>query len=229
MDAGAGAAHVLVVDDELANREFVVLAVRYAGHEATSAGTLAEARHSMSSRRPDLLVLDVMLPDGDGLEFAERLRAQADAVPILFLTARDSVGDRVRGLRAGDDYLVKPFAVDELLARVDAVLRRTRSTRSARLAVDDLILDDTTREVRRGGVLLDLTDTEFRLLRYLLANPRRVLTREQLLEEVWQYDFQGDSGVLATYISYLRKKIDALGPPLIHTVRSVGYVLRSAQ
>ncbi|MCW2602255.1 MAG: two component transcriptional regulator, winged helix family [Pseudonocardiales bacterium] len=229
MDAGAGAAHVLVVDDELAIREFVVLAVRYAGHQATSAGTLAEARHSMSSRRPDLLVLDVMLPDGDGLEFAERLRAQADAVPILFLTARDSVGDRVRGLRAGDDYLVKPFAVDELLARVDAVLRRTRSTRSARLAVDDLILDDTTREVRRGGVLLDLTDTEFRLLRYLLANPRRVLTREQLLEEVWQYDFQGDSGVLATYISYLRKKIDALGPPLIHTVRSVGYVLRSAQ
>jgi two-component system OmpR family response regulator len=229
MDAGAGAAHVLIVDDELAIREFVVLAVRYAGHEATSAGTLADARHAMSARRPDLLVLDVMLPDGDGLDFAERLRAQADAVPILFLTARDAVSDRVRGLRAGDDYLVKPFAVDELLARVDAVLRRTRSTRSARLAVDDLILDDTTREVRRGGVLLDLTDTEFRLLRYLLANPRRVLTREQLLEEVWQYDFQGDSGVLATYISYLRRKIDALGPPLIHTVRSVGYVLRSAQ
>jgi two-component system OmpR family response regulator len=214
------------VDDELAIREFVVLAVRYAGHEATGAGTLREAREQMRARRPDLLVLDVMLPDGDGLEFAERLREQADAVPILFLTARDAISDRVRGLRAGDDYLVKPFAVDELMARVDAVLRRTRQARTDRLAVADLILDDATREVQRAGVVLDLTDTEFRLLRYLMANPRRVLTREQLLEEVWQYNFQGDAGVLATYISYLRKKVDALGPPLIHTVRSVGYVLR---
>lgn len=228
MESGTAPAHVLVVDDELAIREFVVLAVRYAGHEGTGAGTLADARAAMSARRPDLLVLDVMLPDGDGLDFAERLRAQADTVPILFLTARDAVSERVRGLRAGDDYLVKPFAVDELMARVDAVLRRTRAVRSARLTVDDLVLDDATREVRRAGELLDLTDTEFRLLRYLMANPRRVLTREQLLEEVWQYDFQGDSGVLATYISYLRKKVDALGPPLIHTVRSVGYVLRSA-
>ena len=228
MDAGTPPAHVLVVDDELAIRELVVLAVRYAGHEAAGAGSLAEARAAMTARRPDLLVLDVMLPDGDGLDFAEHLRAQADAVPILFLTARDAVAERVRGLRAGDDYLVKPFAVDELMARVDAVLRRTRAVRSARLAVDDLVLDDATREVRRAGQLLDLTDTEFRLLRYLMANPRRVLTREQLLEEVWQYDFRGDSGVLATYISYLRRKIDALGPPLIHTVRSVGYVLRSA-
>lgn len=228
MDA-AGPAHVLVVDDELAIREFVVLAVRYAGHEADAAASLREARQQMAVRRPDLLVLDVMLPDGDGLDFAERLRAQADAVPILFLTARDAVADRVRGLRAGDDYLVKPFAVDELMARVDAVLRRTRVARADRLTIGDLSLDDATREVQRAGVRLELTDTEFRLLRYLMANPRRVLTRDQLLEEVWQYDFRGDSGVLATYISYLRRKLDALGPPLIHTVRSVGYVLRPAQ
>jgi two-component system OmpR family response regulator len=219
-------AHVLVVDDELAIREFVVLAVRYGGHDAQGVGTVREAREAMEVRRPDLLVLDVMLPDGDGLSFAERLREQADHVPILFLSARDAIADRVRGLRAGDDYLVKPFAVDELMARVDAVLRRTHETRADRLVMDDLVLDDATREVHRAGALLDLTDTEFRLLRYLMANPRRVLTRQQLLDEVWQYGFNGDSGVLATYISYLRKKIDAHGPPLIHTVRAVGYVLR---
>jgi two-component system OmpR family response regulator len=224
-----GSAQVLVVDDELAIREFVVLALRYGGHDAVGVASLREARLAMGGQRPDLLVLDVMLPDGDGLEFAERLHEQPDPVPILFLSARDQLTDRVRGLRAGDDYLVKPFAVDELMARVDAVLRRTRAIRSPRLSVDDLILDDDTREVRRAGQLLELTDTEFRLLRYLMANQRRVLTRDQLLAEVWQYDFQGDSGVLATYISYLRKKIDALGPPLIHTVRSVGYVLRPGQ
>jgi two-component system OmpR family response regulator len=222
-------AYVLVVDDELAIREFVSLALRYAGHEAALASSLREAQDAMAQRRPDLVVLDVGLPDGDGLSFAERLRAQADPVPILFLTARDAVADRVRGLHAGDDYLVKPFAVDEFLARVGAVLRRARPAAAEGVLVfEDLELDDAAREVRRAGVALELTDTEFRLLRYLMSNPRRVLTRDQLLEHVWQYDFNGDSGVLATYISYLRKKIDAHGPPLIQTVRAVGYVLRSS-
>jgi two-component system OmpR family response regulator len=224
-------AHVLVVDDELAIREFVSLALRYSGHEVSLAGSVRQAQAAMAIRRPDLIVLDVGLPDdggvGDGFTFAEKLRQQADDVPILFLTARDAVADRVRGLQIGDDYLVKPFAVDEFLARVGSVLRRTRaSAQLGRLVFDDLELDDAAREVRRGGATLDLTDTEFRLLRYLMSNPRRVLTREQLLEHVWQYDFAGDSGVLATYISYLRKKIDAHGPPLIQTVRAVGYVLR---
>jgi two-component system OmpR family response regulator len=224
-------AQVLVVDDELAIREFVSLALRYSGHEVSLAGSVREAQAAMAIRRPDLIVLDVGLPDdggaGDGFSFAEKLRQQADDVPILFLTARDAVADRVRGLQIGDDYLVKPFAVDEFLARVGSVLRRTRaSAQLGRLVFDDLELDDAAREVRRAGAILDLTDTEYRLLRYLMSNPRRVLTREQLLEHVWQYDFAGDSGVLATYISYLRKKIDAHGPPLIQTVRAVGYVLR---
>ena len=227
-DQVADGQRVLVVDDEPAIRELVELALRYEGYTVTKAATAKEAQALLTGVRPSIVVLDIMLPDGNGLELAERLRRQADPVPILFLTARDAIADRVRGLKVGDDYLIKPFAVDELIARVEAVLRRTAVTTSAsRLVFEDLELDDDTREVHRAGQFVDLTDTEYRLLRHLMANPRRVLTREQLLDHVWQYDFRGDAGVLATYVSYLRKKLDALGPPLIHTVRGVGYALRS--
>jgi two-component system OmpR family response regulator len=222
------APRVLVVDDELNIAELVSMALRYAGFAVETAGTAREAVARAGEFRPHVMILDVMLPDFDGFEVARRLAAGRGGIPILFLTARDTTQDKVRGLTlGGDDYVTKPFSVEELIARVRAILRRAGVDGDAsRLTYEDLELDDETREVHRGGRPIELTDTEFRLLRYLMLNPRRVLSRAQILDHVWQYDFGGDARVLETYISYLRKKVDAGGPPLIHTVRGVGYVLR---
>jgi two-component system OmpR family response regulator len=176
-----------------------------------------------------VILLDIMLPDMEGFEVARRLGADRAGIPIIFLTARDTTEDKVRGLTmGGDDYVTKPFSLEELVARIRAILRRTglENGHASNLTFDDLELDDDTREVTRDGRHIDLTDTEYRLLRYLMSNPRRVLTRAQILDHVWNYDFGGDARVLETYISYLRKKIDAEGAPLIHTVRGVGYSLR---
>lgn len=219
---------VLVVDDEESITELVAMALRYEGFtvETASAGYPALAR--LEEFRPDLLVLDVMLPDVDGFTIAERVRRERRDVPVLFLTARDATEEKVRGLTiGGDDYVTKPFSVAELVARIHAVLRRTgHGEGTTTLVLGDLEMDDEAHEVRRAGRLVDLTATEYRLLRYLLVNARRVLTRAQLLDHVWSYDFGGDAGVLETYVSYLRKKVDFVEPHLIHTVRGVGYVLR---
>jgi two-component system OmpR family response regulator len=222
------AARVLVVDDELNIAELLSAALRYAGFEPAMAGSGREALAAFDRFRPDALILDVMLGDVDGFEVARRLRARGAAAPIVFLTARDTTEDVVRGLTlGGDDYVTKPFSVEELIARVRTILRRAgMAAGDGRMAFADLELDEDTREVHRGGKPIELTDTEFRLLRYLMVNPRRALTRAQILDHVWQYDFGGDGRVLETYISYLRKKVDAEGPPLIHTIRGVGYSLR---
>jgi two-component system OmpR family response regulator len=221
---------ILVVDDEPNIVDVISMALRYQGFQVASAETGAEALSQVKSFRPHLMVLDVMLPDLEGFEVAERLGAQRAEVPIIFLTARDSTEDKIRGLTTGgDDYVTKPFSLEELVARIRTVLRRSgaASPESALLRFEDLELDEDTMEVTRGGELIDLTATEYRLLRYLMLNPRRVMTRAQLLDHVWDYDFGGDSRVLETYISYLRKKIDGDGPPLIQTVRGVGYALRT--
>ncbi len=220
---------VLVVDDETNITDLVATALRYEGFQVTTANTGSQALEAVAAARPDLVVLDVMLPDVDGFEVARRMAVNGKTVPVLFLTARDTTDDKVRGLTiGGDDYVTKPFSLAELVARVHAVLRRTRANGhgSSRLEFADLELDDDTREVWRGGRSIELTATEYRLLRYLLANARKVLTRAQLLDHVWDYDFGGDSGVLETYISYLRKKVDVEKPSLIHTIRGVGYTLR---
>jgi two-component system OmpR family response regulator len=206
------------------------MALRYQGFEVESAGTGAQAIAAVTSFRPHLVVLDIMLPDMEGFDVAERLGAQRARVPILFLTARDSTEDKVRGLTVGgDDYVTKPFSLEELVARIRTILRRAglAEAESSRLVFEDIELDEDAHEVTRAGALVDLTATEYRLLRYLMLNPRRVLTRRQLLEHVWDYDFGGDARVLETYISYLRRKLDLHGPALIHTVRGVGYALRT--
>jgi two-component system, OmpR family, response regulator len=220
---------ILVVDDELNIAELVSMALRYAEFEVELAGSGREALAAFERFRPHALILDVMLGDVDGFEVARRLRAGGADAPIIFLTARDQTEDKVRGLTlGGDDYVTKPFSIEELIARLRTVLRRVGvGARESRLAFEDLDLDEETREVTRGGRLIELTDTEFRLLRYLMLNPRRALTRGQILDHVWQYDFGGDGRVLETYISYLRKKVDRDGPPLIHTIRGVGYSLRA--
>ena len=220
---------VLVVDDEPNIVDVVTMALRFQGFEVASAGTGAEALAAVSGFRPDLILLDVMLPDMEGFDVARRLGAGRSRVPIIFLTARDATDDKIRGLTlGGDDYVTKPFSLEELVARIRSILRRAglAEPESSRLTFEDIELDEDTREVTRAGVHVDLTATEYRLLRYLLLNPRRVLTRTQLLEHVWDYDFGGDARVLETYVSYLRKKLDAHGPPLIHTIRGVGYALR---
>jgi two-component system, OmpR family, response regulator len=220
---------VLVVDDEPNIVDVVSMALRYQGFAVEAAGTGAEALSAVTAFRPHLIVLDVMLPDMEGFEVARRLGAQRGTVPIIFLTARDETEDKIRGLTTGgDDYVTKPFSLEELIARVRNILRRAGLAEpdSSRLVFEDLELDEETREVMRAGHPVDLTATEYRLLRYLMLNPRRVLTRAQLLDHVWSYDFGGDARVLETYISYLRKKLDAHGPSLIHTVRGVGYALR---
>jgi len=220
---------VLVVDDEPNIVDVISMALRFEGFDVEPAGNGAEAIAAVAARKPAVIVLDVMLPDIDGFEVARRLAGARTGVPIIFLTARDGTEDVVRGLTVGgDDYVTKPFSLEELVARIRTVLRRSGQTReeSPRLVFADLELDEDTREVARGGRAIELTATEFRLLRYLMLNPRRVLTRSQLLDHVWQYDFGGDARVLETYISYLRKKVDAQEPPLIHTVRGVGYTLR---
>jgi two-component system OmpR family response regulator len=220
---------ILVVDDEPNIVDVVSMALRFQGFSVESAGTGAEAIAAVASFRPDLIVLDVMLPDMEGFDVAQRLGAQRARVPIIFLTARDATDDKIRGLTlGGDDYVTKPFSLEELVARIRSILRRTglAEPESSRLTFEDIELDEDAHEVTRGGELVELTATEYRLLRYLMLNPRRVLTRAQLLEHVWEYDFGGDARVLETYVSYLRKKLDVHGPPLIHTVRGVGYALR---
>jgi two-component system OmpR family response regulator len=220
---------VLVVDDEPNITDLVATALRYEGFEIATAATGRAALDQVAAFRPHLVVLDVMLPDLDGFEVARRLRQEGRRVPILFLTARDATEDKVRGLTlGGDDYVAKPFSLAELLARVRAVLRRVQEggEGSSRLAFADLELDEETREVFRGPTPIELTPTEFKLLRYLMLNPRRVLSKAQILDHVWEYDFGGDANVVETYISYLRKKIDTLGPPLIHTLRGAGYSMR---
>lgn len=223
----SGPARILVVDDETSITDAVATALRYEGFATREASSGRAAESALAEFRPDLVVLDVMLPDVDGLQIARRLRDGGHVTPIIFLTARDSSDDRLAGLALGDDYVVKPFSLAELVARVRAVLRRTRGERtSGRLRFADLTLDEETHEVARGASPLELTKTEFELLRFFLLNPRRVLSKRQILDNVWHYDFGGDTNIVETYVSYLRKKLDRAGPPLIHTIRLVGYALR---
>ena len=224
--------YVLAVDDEEHITELIAMALGFQGFEVERAASGRQALAAVERRRPDLIVLDVMLPDLDGFEVARRLRQGEGAgnrVPIIFLTARDTTQDKVEGLRLGsDDYVTKPFSIEELIERVKAVLRRSSGAGPGdkRLSYADLELDEETRDVWRQGRLVALTVTEYKLLHYLLANARKVLTRDQILEQVWDYTFAGNASVLETYISYLRHKIDDVDPPLIHTVRGVGYTLR---
>jgi two-component system OmpR family response regulator len=220
---------VLVVDDEPNIIELVAMALRYEGFTVQTAATGRAALVAAAKFTPALVILDVMLPDIDGLEVLRRLTANGQKAPVIFLTARDATEDKVRGLTVGgDDYVTKPFSIEELVARVRAVLRRhgQNGPDSSRLALADLELDDDAHEVRRAGQAVELTPTEYRLLRYLLVNAGRVLSRSQILDHVWDYDFGGDASVLETYVSYLRRKVDRFDPPLIQTVRGVGYVLR---
>ncbi len=220
---------ILVVDDEPSIVDAVSTALRYEGFEVLEARTGRAGLTQAQSNRPDLIVLDVMLPDIDGLEVARRIRADGLDIPVLFLSARDALDDKIAGFSAGgDDYVTKPFSLAEIVVRVRAILLRTTSSdeSDSKLAFADLILDPDTREVSRAGIPIELTATEFNLLQFFLMNPRRVLSKSQILDHVWHYDFDGDSNILETYISYLRRKINRLGPPLIHTIRLVGYVLR---
>ena len=221
---------VLVVDDEPNIVDVISMALRFQGFEVESAGTGQAALAAVNTFKPQMIVLDVMLPDMEGFEVARRLGAQRARVPIIFLTARDATDDKVRGLSlGGDDYVTKPFSLEELVARIRSILRRSglAEAESSRMVFEDVELDEDAHEVTRSGELVELTATEYRLLRYLMLNPRRVLTRAQLLEHVWDYDFGGDARVLETYVSYLRRKLNVHGPPLIHTVRGVGYALRT--
>jgi two-component system OmpR family response regulator len=219
---------VLVVDDEPSIVDAVATALRYEGFEVRVAGTGRSALSAAQEAPPDLIVLDVMLPDLDGLEVTRRLRSDGIKVPILFLTARDSIDDKLAGLAiGGDDYVTKPFSLAEVVARTRAILRRTQGDADVRsLRFADVVMDEDTHQVWRAGTPINLTATEFSLLRFFLQNPKRVLSKTQILDHVWHYDFGGDSNVVETYVSYLRKKLDALGPPLIHTIRLVGYALR---
>ncbi|MFI5081842.1 MAG: response regulator transcription factor [Streptosporangiales bacterium] len=219
---------LLVVDDEPFLRDAVAASLRFLGFEVTTAQTGAEALRLARDRPFDLVVLDVMLPDTDGFEVITRLRRDGCQVPVIFLTAKDTQEDKVTGLTlGGDDYLTKPFGLEELAARIRTVLRRTRPAASGPvLAFADIELDQDSYEVRRRGHLIDLSPTEFRLLRYLMLNPGRVLTRAQLLAHVWDYDFGGSSTVVSTYVAYLRRKLAEYGPDVIHTQRGVGYSLR---
>ncbi|GAA4547050.1 response regulator transcription factor [Pseudonocardia xishanensis] len=221
---------VLVVDDEATLSDLLSMALRYEGWAVRSAGDGLSAVRAAREFTPDAVVLDIMLPDLDGLEVLRRLRAEAPEVPVLFLTAKDAVEDRVAGLTAGgDDYVTKPFSLEELVARLRGLLRRagmTAARQGSELVVGDLVLDEDSHEVRRGGTDIDLTATEFELLRFLMRNPKRVLSKAQILDRVWHYDFGGQSNVVELYVSYLRKKIDVGRPPMIHTVRGAGYVLK---
>lgn len=224
---------VLVVDDEPNIVDLVAMALRFHGFEVATASSGREAVAAVDADCPDLLVLDVMLPDGDGFELCRRWRERGVGVPVVFLTARDRRTDKVAGLTyGGDDYVTKPFAIDELVARVRAVLRRTRREPAAAaasvLAFGDVTLDDDTCLVTRAGCPLELSPTEFKLLRYLLSNPNRVLSREQILAAVWGADFVGGATVVDQYVSYLRRKLAPHGPPLIHTRRGFGYLVRES-
>jgi len=221
---------ILVVDDEENVTHLVSSALRFDGFDTVTADSGPAALAAVAEHDPDLVVLDVMMPGMDGLGVLSNLRSAGSQVPVIFLTARDTAADRISGLRAGaDDYVVKPFSVEELLARVHAVLRRSapETARPGVLVIADLELDENSHEVTRGGEEIHLTATEFELLRYLMRNHRVVLSKAQILDRVWKYDFQGQSNIVELYIGYLRKKIDAVEPKLIHTVRGAGYVIKA--
>lgn len=224
-------AKLLVVDDEPNIRELLSTSLRFAGFDVVAAANGREALEAAEAHNPDLAVLDVMLPDMDGFTVTRKLRATGRHFPVVFLTARDETEDKVTGLTVGgDDYVTKPFSLDEVVARIRAVLRRTAPADDdeAILVVDDLELDDDAHEVRRGGDIIDLSPTEFKLLRYLMMNPNRVLSKAQILDHVWEYDFNGDASIVESYISYLRRKIDTGDrPKMIQTKRGVGYLLRT--
>jgi two-component system OmpR family response regulator len=220
---------LLVVEDDPNIVELLSASLRFAGFEVSAVTNGAAAVSAARASRPDLVVLDVMLPDLDGFEVIRRMREGGVRTPVVFLTARDATDDKIRGLTlGGDDYVTKPFSLEELTARIRAVLRRSALDRntSAVLTFADLELDEESHEVRRGGKLVSLSPTEFKLLRYLLLNAGRVLSKAQILDHVWQYDFRGDDSIVESYISYLRRKVDSAEPRLIHTLRGVGYVLR---
>ncbi|MGI8522202.1 MAG: response regulator transcription factor [Nocardioides sp.] len=223
---------VLVVDDEVNIAELISMALRYEGFEVRTAHTGSKAVSGARDFAPDAVVLDMMLPDFDGLEVLRRMRSTDPDVPVVFLTARDAVEDRVAGLTAGgDDYVTKPFSLEELVARLRGLMRRSgarRAAESSTLTVGDLTLDEDSHEVRRGSAEVSLTATEFELLRFLMRNPKRVLSKAQILDRVWNYDFGGQANVVELYISYLRKKIDVGREPMIHTMRGAGYVLKPA-
>jgi len=223
---------VLVVDDEEHITEMLAMGLGFNGFDVERASSGRQALDAIEHRRPDLVILDVMLPDLDGLEVTRRLRADGVRVPVLFLTARDTLSDKLAGLTiGGDDYVTKPFALAEVIARVHAILRRTgyEPEDDGILRFSDLELDESAHEVRRDGNAINLTATEFNLLRYFMLNPRHVLSKAQILDHVWHYDFGGDGNVVETYVSYLRKKLEKFGPPLIHTIRLVGYTLRESE
>ena len=220
---------VLLVDDDDNLRSMLDAALSHHGFEVTAMDNGRAALESAPSLMPDLVVLDVMMPDLDGFEVCRRLRSDGNKVPVLFLTARDAIEDKVRGLTlGGDDYLVKPFSLEELVARVQALLRRAGATQAdgSMLRCADLLLDDDAHRVVRAGEEVSLSPTEFNLLRFLLLNQGKVMSKAQILDHVWQYDFGGDGGVVETYIGYLRRKVDTSEPKLIHTIRGVGYTLR---
>ena len=223
---------VLVVDDEVNIAELISMALRYEGWDISTAHAGNKAVRLAKEQKPDAIVLDVMLPDIDGFEVLRRIRTNQPDVPVLFLTARDAVEDRVAGLTAGgDDYVTKPFSIEELVARLRGLMRRAGARRTEAtnvLAVGDLTLDEDSREVWRGDEEIVLTATEFELLRFLMRNPRRVMSKAQILDRVWNYDFGGQANVVELYISYLRKKIDHGRDPMIHTMRGAGYVLKPA-
>jgi two-component system OmpR family response regulator len=223
---------ILVVDDEPSIVDAVATSLRYEGFDVAEAGAGRAALAAAQDHPPDLLILDIMLPDLDGIEVTRRLRSDGIRVPVLFLTARDALEDKVAGLTVGgDDYVTKPFALAEIVARARAILRRAGGAESDTgiLSFSDLEMDEAAHEVRRGDHPVHLTATEFNLLRFFLRNPRQVLSKAQILDHVWHYDFGGDANVVETYVSYLRKKLERHGPPLIHTIRLVGYALREPQ
>lgn len=223
------ARRVLVVDDEPSIVDAVATALRYEGYEVDEATTGREALDAMVRHEPDLVVLDWMLPDIEGIEVGRRLRARGLKTAVLFVTAKDATEHKVEALRAGgDDYVTKPFSLAEIVARIDAILRRTAGELPGdTLRFSDIVLDERRHEVRRGETPIELTATEFSLLRYLMLNPRRVLSKAQILQHVWRYDFGGNPNVVETYVSYLRKKLHAAGPPVIRTVRQAGYMLET--
>ena len=225
------AQRILVVDDESSISDLISTSLRFVGFDVRTAANGAQALQIAEEFKPHAMVLDVMLPDLDGFEVCKQIRNEGVEAGVLFLTAKDGMEDKVKGLTlGGDDYMTKPFSLEELVARLRALLRRTGVTQidkdDEKIRFADLELDEATHEVRRAGQLLDLSPTEFLLIRYLLINADRVVSKSQILDHVWQYDFRGDAGIVETYISYLRKKIDIFEPPLIHTIRGVGYRLR---
>ncbi|MFA1550798.1 response regulator transcription factor [Actinomadura chokoriensis] len=228
--AATAEATLLVVEDEPNILELLAGSLRFTGFEVVTATNGADAVRSARRHRPDLIVLDVMLPDIDGFDVARRLRSGGDHTPVLFLTARDAVQDRIKGLTiGGDDYVTKPFSLEEVIARIRAVLRRFRggvTEPPPRLVFADVELDEESHEVWRGGRAIQLSPTEFKLLRYFMANAGRVVSKAQILDHVWNYDFRGDAGIVESYVSALRRKVDNAEPRLIHTLRGVGYVLR---